>query len=92
MHTFDVDSFFTVHSMNKEVEFFTCWHYYSLQCIQCKHLSEDVPTMKRAATSIIRSTKIKHVLNDINGNICTYNSEQKQISPTKHTKSELTVS
>ena len=67
MHNFDVGLFFTDHSMDKEVEFFTCQHNYSCHCTHCKHLLKDMPTMKRAATSIIRSTKVKHILNDING-------------------------
>ena len=51
-----------------------------------------MPTMKTTATSIIRSTKVKHVLKDINNNTCTYNSEQKQIFSVQHTESEFTVS
>ena len=66
MHNFDVGSFFTVHSMDKEDEFFTCWHYHSWHCTHCKHLSKDMPTIKRTATSIIRLTKVKHVLIDKN--------------------------
>ena len=48
--------------------------------------------IEKAATSIIISIKMKNILNDINRNTFTYNSEQKQIVSIKHTKSEFTVS
>ena len=48
--------------------------------------------MKGTATSIIRLRKVKHVLSNVTGNTCSYNSEQKQIFSMQHTKSEWTVS
>ena len=56
------------------------------------HSPKDMPTMKGTATSIIRLRKVKHVLSNVTGNTCSYNSEQKQIFSMQHTKSEWTVS
>ena len=80
MHNMDVGSFITEHSMDEEVEFFTCWHYHYWHCTHCKHLSKDMPTMKITAASIIRSTNVKHTLSDINGKTCTYDSKTRIFS------------